>query len=378
MNQVMLKKTIWLAVLSSGVLCAGLASATHKNWLLKDGGAECAFWSPGTRDYSNGILKNLDGYDKSAVCPIALSGRWTPTVNGTVFDTPRWANALGAVVYVSKATSSSSVSCYSVGKFTDDAVYYGMSVTNSGAAGVQGLELAVQRPWAGGGSTWGDGTDLEAHEQQTLRSLSFVCVLPGDGSGVIGHRAKICQLTADCWEDGMGAGEGSVSTPPPTNPVPSSTSWNFVQTSGVECVPEGPTGVSGWQRTASGMLNNNAGASRVFCPLTPPADDSAESNRATTQPVVYFSGGSSSYNCVTNGTCPQCKLRWWRRNSVTAQESSVFTAVSSGGTLGSYILGGGTNLGKEIAVGISCNVPRGVTISGVQAGMSTSGISGGV
>jgi hypothetical protein len=107
----------------------------------------------------------------------------------------------------------------------------------------------------------GEPPGLELNEEKTLRALSFVCNVPGDGTGVVGYRAKICQLTEGCFHHGDDANEGPVPDPvPPDSPLPGGNS-SPIQTSGVECTPETASGISGWLRTESGMKNNGSTSS---------------------------------------------------------------------------------------------------------------------
>src|SRR5262245_56337966 len=119
MNQLNFRSVLRPLLVLSIVASAGTALATHKNWVLKTGGSECLFLSPGTADSSNGLLSNSSGTDKTAICPIVLANRWYIVAGGVHYGYKTWANSLGAAVYFNKATAASTISCYGAAVFSD-------------------------------------------------------------------------------------------------------------------------------------------------------------------------------------------------------------------------------------------------------------------
>jgi hypothetical protein len=353
-------------------LHVGLASASHKSWLQKNGGADCVFSTPNSSDsLAGGVFGNRSTTQtRTAICPVGLSGRWGSN-GATAFNPTRWGRALSAVLYFNKGQSNTTISCSAAMQDSGGSVYYSQSASNSGAAGAQRLTVAAPIARGGGrfGSTWGEGTSLEQNEWKEAKSLAFHCSLPPQTT-VWGYKVKTCQLTADCATD-MG-----------NDPEADATGFDFqniVQANGIECQSEGPTSeVVNISRTEAGANNWAETPRRVFCPFQPPTDDTWEHDRAVAFTKVYYMNGSTDSNCYALGTCPRCELKWWSRNG-TAGSQLLNTAVA-GGVNDHYIRGpsSNVNIGKETQVGVSCLVPGGVAIKGITAYMSVSRVTDGM
>ncbi|WP_437799907.1 hypothetical protein [Sorangium sp. So ce693] len=372
-----MKKPAMLALFGVCFLFAGVASATHKNWLLKDGGAACHFATPLSDDrvvYSSGALLNTTASNRTVICPISLASRWGSNGPGTyTFDANEWAEAMLAVVNFQRQSfaPSRTVSCYAGMQAHNGSKYYSTTVSNTGGIGSGEIKLADASNYSNPnsfGSFWGsDATHtLEANEGLTAASLDYNCVLP-TLTAILGYKVMLCQLADNC--DSLHNPDALPSTfPDPWDLTPI---WNNVQVSGIECsAATTASGVSGITRSESGITNSSSSELDVFCPITPPADDSAEHNRFISFTNVQYSGGTALSGCVAGGTCPDCKLTWVTRDGSTS-ESASFTKVA-GLTRRVRLDVYKTLIGPEVQVGVMCRLPSNVTLEGITSTVSVS------
>ncbi|WP_437725493.1 hypothetical protein [Sorangium sp. So ce861] len=368
-----MKKITIVALVAAALSVSHSALATHKAWLMKDGGAECTFAYPEATDRldSSGAIYNSSTSARDVICPVALSGRWGSN-GATAFDAKRWADALSAVVYFDRrGAGTRTVSCYAAMRASDNSVYYSASVSDTGGSGVDRLDLAGSTsgagPWAGG---TGNGNTLEAHEDTVVKGLEFVCVVPGQ-TAILGYKAKLCQLTGDCTN---GGGD-------PEDESAIATTGNYVQTSGIECSAAGTEGtVASVYRNGYGATNLGSSPVDIFCPIAPPSDDSREHNRSVTDTTVYYSdlyntSGSNLNSCVGGATCPSCRLMWYDRDGVM-QDTGALSKVAGVRKLRQGV--SSELIGKELQFGVMCRTPPGLTIEGITSLVTVSEISGGM
>ncbi|WP_437318102.1 hypothetical protein [Sorangium sp. So ce385] len=369
-----MKKITIVALVAAALSLSHSALATHKAWLMKNGGAECTFAYPLATDRmdSSGAIYNSGTSERDVICPIALSGRWGS--NGTTaFNAKRWGDALSAIVYFDRrGAGTRTVSCYAAMRASDSFVYYSASVSNTGGSGVGRLDVAGSTSgggqWAGG---TGNGTTLEAHEDTVVKGLEFVCSVP-ERTAILGYKAKLCQLTGDCTH---GSGD------PEDDTTISTSGWNYVQTSGVECSPAGTQGaIETVYRNGGGVTNLGSSPVDIFCPIAPPSDDSREHNRSVTATTVYYSdlyntAASNSNSCVGGATCPSCRLMWYDRDGIM-QDTGALSKIS--GVRELYQGASAQLIGKELQFGVMCRTPPDVTIEGITSLVTVSDISGGI
>ncbi|KYF82407.1 hypothetical protein BE18_15645 [Sorangium cellulosum] len=368
-----MKKITIVALVAAALSLSHSALATHKAWLMKNGGAECTFAYPEATDRmdSSGAIYNSGTSERDVICPIALSGRWGS--NGTTaFNAKRWGDALSAIVYFDRrGAGTRTVSCYAAMRASDSFVYYSASVSNTGGSGVGRLDVAGSTSgggqWAGG---TGNGTTLEAQEDTVVKGLEFVCSVP-ERTAILGYKAKLCQLTGDCTH---GSGD------PEDDTTISTSGWNYVQTSGIECSAAGTEGaIASVYRHGYGATNLGSSPVDIFCPVAPPSDDSREHNRSVTDTTVYYSDlyntSSSNLNsCVGGATCPSCRLMWYDRDGIM-QDTGALSKIAGVRKLHQA----GTELiGKELQFGVMCRTPPGLTIEGITSLVTVSDISGGI
>jgi hypothetical protein len=352
-------------------LTAGPAFATHKAWVLKNGGADCMFDNPDTTERNSGALTNFQSVARTAICPVALSGRWGSSSN-PLFTMPRWAASKFATVYAYKAADI--LYCWAAAQSLSNTYYFSDSVIADGGVGPARITINHMNNWGG---------DLQTNKQVAIRSLDFACNIPGNhpnngATSIVGYNVKICQLNPDC-HDAQGTLEQELEEDEQIRWTDNQ--WNYVQTSGIECSPTESWDVSSLTRNFDGIKNTGTGPVSVTCPISPPADDSYFHNRFTRFTKVYYKGGSTGSSCVTSGTCPECYLNWWDKNGFIYQ-SLVFTPSTFGERLveqpsspdgGSDFL----HMGAEVETAMFCYLPPGVTLNGIIGTMSLTYISGG-
>jgi hypothetical protein len=355
-----MKRLSFLIFLIAGLLQSSIASATHKNWLLKNGGAECAFASLITsQERYPGLLENTFTSDRTAICPVALAARWGDSNYPSPFPPPRSADARSAIVYGYNPTASSSLSCYAVAQTSDGSLYYSQTISKGGQ-GVARLDIATDQG-PGGMGNWGYGSSLEQSDLYIQpKSLDFNCTVAKNGGRIYGYKVKMCQYQAEC------GGRGLTPEPEADTVGAGPTGENVVQISGAECVPE------------TGILRNLTGVSGgIYCPIAPPSDDTKEHPRYLSGTQVYYSGGTTNSDCVSVGTCPTCALVTYDRNG-TRIVGKVFTK-SDGRVLHQPEPGAAKfQIGYETNVGLSCTTTKSLTtIQGATSYISISTIQGG-
>jgi hypothetical protein len=352
---------------TASVLTSRPALASHKAWVLKNGGADCTFFDPTNSETIYGPLTNNLTAARTAICPVALSGRWGST-DSSLFPPSRWAAAKQAFIYAYKAADF--FYCYAVGQTLGGAYYFGdTAIAPTGTVGNVKLAVNTYNNWGGA---------LESNNTMAIRSLDYVCAIPGNNAtygptSIYGYNAKICQFSETCHD-------GS----PSEDIISNREGTNYVQSSGFECSPQDGWDVPLVERSFDGIKNiSGSTVARVVCPLPQPADDSYEHGRQVDDTRVYYKGGSTSSTCVANGTCPECYLEWYDQTFAFGQ-SPLFTTPSS--TLGSGFVvqpsglgssGDPNNMYGEVQTFLRCSVPAGVTLNGITSRMSVTMVSGG-
>ena len=344
-------------------LTAGTALATHKSWVLKNGAADCSFFDPGNAEHVQGSISNSLSVARTLICPVALSARWGSTAS-PIFAPMRGVPAMSAIVYTYKAADI--LFCNAAGVTDFGSMYFSGSAVAPSGVGPMKLVVASSSNWGG---------DLETNRMLVYKSLDFSCNIPAihpqnGRTEVYGYKVKICQLQSDCSDGRLDHDDG----------VDSRERITYVQNSGFECSPAESWDVPHVTREFGGMRNTGTSRAGVICPITPPADDSYEHNRQTTNTKVYYKGGAADSNCVANQTCPECYLEWVDRNGGLSQ-SSVFAVEPFQGYVKQVSAGGGSDpnfMGTEVQSHMHCWLPTGVTLSGTTAVMSLTRISGGI
>jgi hypothetical protein len=272
---------------------------------------------------------------------------------------------MSANVYLYKAGNTPS--CWAV--MSSGSVFrFSQTIWATSTVGPQKIAVASQNNWGG---------ELEANQAVTARSLDFVCSLPGaDISGntyLYGYKVKICQTNTGCSDGLLDHDDG----------VDSREGLTYVQTSGFECSPQEIWDAPYIRRSLDGIaaVSSATFGPGVFCPITPPADDSYEHHRATSQTRVYYKGGSTSSDCVQNRTCPECYLEWWDRDGNLYQSAQFVVSPFQGYVMQATDPGGASNpanMGTDVQAGMLCWLPPGVTLNGINAVMSLTRVSGGI
>jgi hypothetical protein len=256
-------------ILSSALGVVAIASpahATHKNWQLKNTGSQCFFTSYSTSEPPSGALEihNTTSSARYAVCPVTLAGRWGSSANSS-FSVPRWAATLSAKAsIVNNNTNGSVFDCYVRTRLSTESIYFssGASTTTTGS---KFLIVASNNQWGG---------TLEAAQGNDVRSMDFDCRIPGvptngSSSYIDAYQVKICQLSATCDDGSAPSHEGG-----PADGIDFDNQYNYVQTSGIECMVDDYHEANNVQRGYAGITNTAAYGIGVFCPLTQPSGDS--------------------------------------------------------------------------------------------------------
>ena len=91
-----------------------------------------------------------------------------------------------------------------------------------------------------------------------------------------------------------------------------------------------------------GIKNTDASQHRgVYCPIVTPSSDTYDISRQIRYTRVYYSGGSTASDCVTQGTCPACGLSWTNRDGLTCILVEQNVAVSLKISHRAYVLENG-------------------------------------
>ncbi|XXX71947.1 hypothetical protein WMF30_30305 [Sorangium sp. So ce134] len=365
-----MKVSLILALIASCLLTSGFASATHKAWLLKSGGAECQFQFPSATDHLDvdGSLYNDSTGTRTVNCPLTLASRWGS--NGIVHFASNeypWVDARSAIVYLQRRGAGvRSVSCNAVMETTSGSRYYSATRSDTGDEGIVRIDLASQ---LSGSAQWASDSSstLEQNEALYALSLAFSCFVPSD-TAVLGTKAKLCQYQPDCFH--------ALVDPEVAESGGDGISGNYVQTSGIECSPVSAPG-SDIVRGYDGITNNGTSSLDVFCPITPPADDTDENIRRVRLTSVRYTSGSNASNCVAAGTCPSCSMVWYGRDGVL-HSSAPFPKDPAGSRT---LLQPGLdiyNVGQEVQFGVMCHLPGGgTTIEGLTSLVTVTFIHGG-
>ncbi len=354
------------------------ASATHKSWLLKSPGTGCVFNSPNSSEEHAAASWNYSTSSRFITCPVAIAGRWgnsdvTPNVVG--YNDPGWARAMSANIYVLNGKPGTGLSCTLRARLgtgsQQDFLFFSRTVTTT-VGGESTLALAKS-------SSWGPGT-LETNEALPVRSMDFECNIPGVGSsgpsGVFAHKVRLCQHKVNC-DDEEGANNHELNVRSKQGPGVTSWGENFVQTHGIEC---GSTSDL-VERSETGITNTDTTPRWITCPISPPADDSAEHNDRNITALKVFYAGTAAPNCQQNQTCPDCVLVWRDRASGNAVfTSNQFPWKNDQYTPGYLRLPGPTeaaqiNLAQEDSIVVRCLVPAGQTLKGITAKLSVTAVS---
>lgn len=334
------------------------AHAVHKAWLLKNSGLQCAFSTPNPDldNYYGAALANGSSNSRSVICPIALAGRWGSS--NPVVAPPLWGGAYAANIYLLNNKPGTAVSCTVRARLGSGSIRYSRTVSTT-AGGAIHLTPGFSGDWGG---------TLETYETDTLRSMDFDCSLPGNYSTVYGYRVRICQNLSD------GVDCGDPSTPNgEAFSIPYYAGLEWVQTSGSECMVWSN---NNWERGHFGGKNvstNSGDWVSVYCPITPPAEDTNESTRSIDTVAVYYKPGQG-------GTIPVCQATWTDRwasvDPYTPQEywSTSFAQASFPTRLERTA---DIQVRLDVGMAVYCDVPPGATIQGVTTRLGVAPVSGG-
>jgi hypothetical protein len=356
---------VFLLTIVAGLLPVRMAFADHKSWVLKNGGGDCAFVNANASEYANGVLTNNTATARTAICPVALSGRWGSSAS-PVFPPAVSARSMSAIVYVNKG-GGGTPSCYAAMQSLNLAFFFSRTVPASGPLGPQKIVVASQNDWGGG---------LEPNESLWARSLDFNCLLSAahasGNASIYAYKVKVCPADGQgTCNDGHTDHDASIDD--------NREGFVRLQTSGFECSPQEMSDTTRVTRSIHGIRNSGTVETRVFCPIALPADDSYEHQRQFSSARVYFKGGSSSSDCVQNRTCPVCNLQWWNRlpSGSPQGNSLVSNPFFIDDIFGGSVFGTGSNVGYDVQVGVQCALPPGVTLNGITASASVTRIQGG-
>jgi hypothetical protein len=143
-----------------------------------------------------------------------------------------------------------------------------------------------------------------------------------------------------------------------------------IQTSGIECTSFMNPDL---ERGYFGIRNNSAeNYGSVFCPIVPSADDTNEQQNRRVKVFVNYKSPSPEI-------VPVCQLAWRSRTpqSPVGEEhwSLAFTEVRDVSDLleSSYL-----DVGIDVALTVSCDVPPLTTIQGMITEMSVSAVADGI
>lgn len=362
----------WVFAALSLLVCSP-AWASHKSWVLKHGGTDCAFQSPRIHSFFGGqggdiFLWNHEDYARTAVCPIAFAGRWGSSAATTTFGPARWAEAKRAWVHVYNGKPGSAITCQAVARLRvslapGGSLYYGTAraVTTEGYHTIELVSGAdpLVPPW----TDWGGS--LETNEAARIRSVDFQCTLPGNGnyfSYIRGYGVAICQMHEGCYELG-------IRTDSPETQI-------SIQGNGASCTSSS----NGVYRGADGLTPTLNGSSRVVCPIVSPSQDSYEHGGGSLRRLRVYYSGTGSTGCEANNTCPRCNLVWEQVNNGSSKYSNTFV-WNAGGYLEMPQTPNGTanpsSMSNWSTAAIVCNVPSHQRIRGYTGLASQTRVSQG-
>jgi hypothetical protein len=348
------------------VAAAKPASATHKNWQLKNSGSQCFFTSYPSNfpPWGNHEIANLLDTAQYAVCPVTLAARWGSSAS-SAFPVPRWAAAMSAkAVIVNNNTNGSVFDCLGRARLSTQSIYFSQRATTT-TTGPQALIVLSSSNWGG---------TLEAMETNQLKSLDLDCRIPGvptqgSPSSIQGYQVKICQQLQQCDD-----GEGPTHEGYPLGGPDTDGDYAYVQTSGFECMVADYNEADHVQRSYAGITNTASYGFGVFCPLTQPADDSWFHQRTMDETRVYYrnpNGGTPAN--------PSCVISARSHTTLyVLQDLGSNDLVPQTGT--DYVQQP-TNafpVGLDVTVGVWCDLWPGQTLKGVTSRMSLTAISGGI
>src|SRR5262245_51473951 len=320
----------WTVALVIGL--SAPAYATHKAWLLKNSGGQCALEVTTRNDVYTGTIDNPNPWGLYVTCPVTLAGRGASS--NPVVSEKTWIASKQARIFFKKVNSP--FWCRARAEDVYGNVYFGDNNHWSNAnLGNQSLNLVNNE------NDWGGM--LEPNEAAYIEQLDIECRI---GSGSAANPAKIYGYDiASCQRQQQCTTVNSDNSGPQL----------FVQGSGIECSPGTSTAATYLQRSELGMKNVGASTQTAYCPITQTADDSSEHNRQ-----VQF------VNLFYTGVMPTCRLEAIQADG-TLVNSSNFVYQSLWNRLE---LPAGLTTDFEKSLAIKCDVPPGSVVEGYVVGMS--------
>jgi hypothetical protein len=191
-------------LVSSFVLLAavGVAHATHKAWMLRQPGISCQVLNPGnvTTDLRRSEAGLYNGYfggthfnPVTVQCPIAISGMFGGTRNGTSFGRPSWLAAREARVFVD-APNPITCTANALSNTGSELISRTVTVTNTPG----GFYPSILIKQNGSGQTWGGTLGNGNPSGMSLAGLNYTCTLPV-GAAIFGFDTRICQNQVNCF-----------------------------------------------------------------------------------------------------------------------------------------------------------------------------------
>jgi len=339
------------------------ASAHHEAWILRDSGVQCAFTTPisgGADNYYDGLY-NGASYSRWMSCPVSLSARWGSS--SPSYGTALWGRASAAAIYVVRQKPGTAFSCQAQARVASGGLRFSRAVSTT-AGGDQRLMPNFASDWGG---------TFEAAKGEKLTSLEFACEVPANYSGVYGYKVRMCIRNSGCVPNG-GYGESGGS-------IASGSLTDWVQTSGIACMAYDDVNLV---RSELGAKNVGTNYVSVFCPITPPADDTNEvGSRKANEVSVYY----RSKTGAADQPPPTCQLHARTRNWSSPSNFTTDKVVSGAFpkkdievvTLNNFIVGKGADgtSRADIALTVHCDLPPGYTIQGISSIIATPAVSGG-
>jgi hypothetical protein len=307
------------------------AEATHKAWLMKNSGGQCAIQVTGRNDFYTGVFENPNSWGVYVTCPITLAARGA-SFNPSVPERT-WISAKEARIFFKQPNSG--FTCQAKGQDVGDGVWVGRSNADSPGQGNQFIDLILnEHDWGG---------ELEAHEQNYIEQLDYECRV-GSGSAadparLYGFEVAACQLLSNCNTMSTDSGNQEAT----------------VQGSGIECAPGTAAAATALQRSEAGFRNTSGSTQTAYCAITQPTDDSSEHSRSVKGLDLFFTGST-----------PTCRLESIRANGT--QTNSANLTVDLFPTR--LILPAVLTVGPEKSLAIKCDLPPNTTIEGWSARMT--------
>lgn len=340
------------------------ASAHHEAWILRDSGVQCAFNQPlsgGMDSYYDGLYNGAT-YSRWMSCPVSLSARWGSS--SPSYGTSLWGRASAAAIYVTNGKPGTAFSCQAQARLPSGALYYSKVVSTT-AGGDQRLMPNTASSWGG---------TFEAVKGERIASLEFACQVPGNYSGVYGYKVRMCIRNAACVPNGAAGESGSSLAPAALT--------DYVQTSGIACMSSDDINLV---RSELGAKNVSSNYVSVFCPITPPADDTHEvASRKASKIRVYYRGktrlpGEAPLICQLHA-----RTRNWSNSSNVTTDKVVSGAFvkqdNESVVLTDFIVGKGSDGSSRADIGLSvhCDLPPGYTIQGITSDIAIPNVSAGL